>query len=80
VSHEKKSVRGVMSKSQLARQEYVEATSGTVTVSARVADRIGMSVQAINAGQTVSMAEAKKLAALSVAARATQRKEKKLRP
>ena len=78
MNHEKKPVRGVMPKSQLARQEeYLEATSGTVSVSARIADRIGISLQAIRAGNTVSMAEAKKQATLSVAARATQNKNKK---
>jgi hypothetical protein len=80
VDHEKKPVRGVMSKSQLARQEYAEAASGTITVSAHVANRIGISAQAMSAGQTVSMAEARKLAALSVVARATQKKDKKIRP
>lgn len=80
MNHEKKPVRGVMSKSQLARQDCIEATSGTVTVSARVAERIGISAKAIHAGQLVSMAEARKLAAQSVAARATQKKDKKSVP
>ena len=74
---EKKPVRGVMSKSQLARQDYLEATSGTVVVSARVANRIGISLKAMNAGDFVSMADARKQAHLVVTARAMQKKEKK---
>lgn len=76
MENEKKPVRGTMPRSQLARLDYLEATSGSVSVSPRVAQGIAVSVQAINAGQLLTMAEAKKAAVKAVAARATQQNKK----
>jgi hypothetical protein len=76
VNVKKKPVRGVMPKSQLARQEeYYEATSGNlVSVSAHVAERLRVGVEAVSAGDTVSMAEARKVVTEAAAARAREKK------
>lgn len=77
LNSEKKPARGIMPRSQLARrQEYLEATSGSVTISPRIAQRIAVSLGTAKEN-TISMEDARRLAVAAVARRATQKKAKK---
>lgn len=73
----KKPVRGVMPKSQLARKEdVIEATSGSViTPSAQVAHRLVLSSRAVRAGETISTQDARKAVVDAATARARGKKQ-----